>query len=167
MLQIRTAATEDIDLIRELTMQVWPQTYTPILGEVQVKYMLDKFYHPAELTRQMNGGFTFLICYSAGQPAAFAAYEALEDGIVKLHKIYILPTHQGKGIGRFLISHISAAVAAGNATVLRLNVNRYNYSAIRFYEKMGFRNAGDEDIDIGGGYFMNDHILDLQLPSGL
>jgi len=46
-----------------------------------------------------------------------------------------------------------------NATALDLNVNRYNGKAQSFYERYGFRVIKVEDIDIGGGYFMNDYVL--------
>ncbi len=164
MLHIKVAILKDIDLIRELTFLVWPQTYTPILGPVQVQYMLDKFYHPDVIAQQMQHGQTFIICYYNDIPAAFAAFEAIEPGLFKLHKIYILPGHQGKGIGKFMMQYITSTISGYGATRLRLNVNRYNKSAIGFYEKIGFKNLGDEDINIGGGYFMNDHILELPLP---
>ena len=51
MLHIRNATTADIPLIRELCLQVWPQTYTPIVGERQVAYMLGLFYSPDQLAK--------------------------------------------------------------------------------------------------------------------
>ncbi len=54
-------------------MQVWPQTYTPIIGADQVAYMLERFYDPGALTAQMNDqGHQFLIAEADGEPAAFA-----------------------------------------------------------------------------------------------
>ena len=49
-----TAGIAHIPLIRELTMQVWPQTYIPIVGEEQVNYMLNRFYTPEALAQQMT-----------------------------------------------------------------------------------------------------------------
>jgi diamine N-acetyltransferase len=48
------------------------------------------------------------------------------------------------------------------ATRLRLNVNRFN-KAVGFYENFGFRVIGQEDIDIGQGYFMNDYIMEKNI----
>jgi hypothetical protein len=39
-------------------------------------------------------------------------------------------------------------------------VNRYN-KARQFYEKMGFVVIGEEDIDIGNNYLMNDYIMEV------
>jgi diamine N-acetyltransferase len=161
---IKNADITDIPLIRELTMQVWPQTYTPILGAIQVDYMLTRFYSPDALEKQMQEmNHSFCICSYDGQPAAFASWSLMEPHIYKLHKLYILPGFQGKGIGRALVNYIIGDVRAKEATMLYLNVNRYNYPAVAFYEQMGFRQLRDEDIDIGGGYFMNDHVLGMDL----
>lgn len=160
MLSIKNASIADIPLIRTLTMQVWPQTYTPILSDEQVAYMLEQFYTPESLEKQMGPlGTQFIICYSDGLPVAFASWAAAEGSIFKLHKIYVLPSQQGKGVGRAILDHIVQDIKAKGAVALHLNVNRYNYAAKAFYEKNGFKHLTDEDIDIGNGYFMNDHVL--------
>ena len=82
--------------------------------------------------------------------------------LYKLHKIYALPDQQGKGIGKFIINYISGEIKPIGATALQLNVNRYN-KAKGFYEKLGFKVIGEEDIDIGNGYLMNDYIMELGL----
>jgi len=161
MLSIRKATTSDIPVIRELAMQVWPQAYAPILGDEQVNYMLNLFYTPDALQRQMELGHEFIICHSDGQPAAFASWSETDPGIYKLHKLYIVTARQGKGIGRFIVNHILSELKLAGVKELRLNVNIYNHAAIAFYDKTGFKPLYDEDIDIGGGYFMNDHVLGL------
>ena len=164
MLSIAKATIKDIPLIRELTMQVWPQTYTPILGHEQVAYMLDRFYAPRELEKQMNElQHQFILCYSEESPVAFASFSRIDIDTFKLHKLYILPGRQGLGIGQFMLAHITGDLKKNGATVLQLNVNIYNKRAKAFYEKAGFVHLKDEDIDIGSGYFMNDHVLSLAL----
>jgi diamine N-acetyltransferase len=161
---VKSATIADIPLIIELAMQVWPQTYTPILGSEQVAYMLRQFYSPASLRQQMEAGHQFVICYAdEGQPVAFASWSRQDALSCKLHKIYIVPAVQGRGVGRFIIHHISAALIKEGIKALFLNVNRYNETAIRFYSKYGFMLIADEDIDIGSGYFMNDHVFSLEL----
>lgn len=162
MLSIRRANKEDIELIRSLTMQVWPATYNPIIGEQQVAYMLQQFYAPNALAAQMDNGHTFIIGYWNSEPVAFASYGVISEQHYKLHKLYILPAMQGNGIGRGMLNHITADIA-GKASGLRLNVNRYNLPAKAFYERVGFSVVHDEDIDIGNGFYMNDHVLELAL----
>ncbi len=159
MLSVRTATIADIPLIQELAMQVWPQTYTPILGDEQVAYMLGKFYTTDALAGQMQQGHSFIICSSGDTPVAFASWSQIQPGIFKLHKIYIVTGQQGKGIGRFVIEHIVNELRKTKAKELRLNVNIHNHTAKAFYERTGFKQLYDEDIAIGSGYFMNDHVL--------
>ena len=160
--EIRKATAADIPLIIELTMQVWPQTYTPILGSEQVTYMLDRFYAPGRLKEQMEeAGHRFIICFVNERPVAFASWSEVEERAYKLHKLYILPGQQGMGVGRRMVNYIVDEIKRENATMLMLNVNRFNYSAQAFYEKTGFKQLKEEDIDIGNGYFMNDYVLGL------
>ncbi len=161
---IRKAAVADIPLIKKLVSQVWPQTYIPIIGAAQVAYMLDSFYSPQALTTQIEEqAHQFIIAYQDDIPVAFAAYSPLSPDTWKLHKLYILPDVQGKGIGKKMVNYIKIDVADKGATDLVLNVNIHNTSAIAFYNKYGFRHLRDEDIDIGSGYFMNDHVYTLAL----
>jgi diamine N-acetyltransferase len=159
MLSIRKATTADIGLIRQLTMEVWPATYVPIVGEEQVAYMLQQFYAPESLAAQMEQGHRFILAFSNGDAVAFASYSEIEPRIYKLHKLYILPSQQGMGVGRFMINYIVGDIKSTGATALHLNVNRYNHSAIAFYERLNFKQLRTEDIDIGSGYFMNDYVL--------
>jgi len=160
MLRILNASVPDIPLIRTLTMQVWPQTYVPIIGETQVAYMLDRFYSEASLLDQMTlRQHQFIIACEDDVPVAFASYGRIGPDTFKLHKLYVLPQVQGKGVGRSLADHIVAAIKEAGADWLLLNVNIHNHAAMAFYERTGFVHFRSEDIDIGDGYFMNDHVL--------
>ncbi len=164
MLSITSATAGDIELIRELNNMVWPHTYTSILGPEQVAYMMNLFYTPESLMRQMGElGHRFIICMKDEQPAGFASFSVIEPGIYKLQKLYVLPGMQGNGIGKYLLAHITTEIRKEHAHTLLLNVNIYNTNAKTFYQKVGFKHLKNEDIDIGGGYFMNDHVLRLEL----
>ncbi len=163
MLRITNATVNDIPTIRELTFSIWPDTYYPIIGEQQVAYMLHLFYTPEALTGQMQNGQQYILCYDGDNPVGFGSYSLVEPGIYKLNKLYVRTNQQGKGTGKFMLAHICNAIKEAGATHLRLNVNIYNKSAIAFYGKIGFYQLKDEDIDIGGGYFMNDHVLEMAL----
>ena len=164
MRSIKIASTADIVLIRELSQKIWPQTYIPIIGVQQVHYMLELFYSQEALKKQMEeSGHYFILCYEDLEPVAFASYSEIEPLIYKLHKIYTLPEWQGKRIGQYMLRYIVADLKSRGAAALRLNVNRHNYPAKSFYEKTGFKHFKEEDIDIGNGFFMNDHVLELPI----
>ncbi len=165
MITFHQGNIKDISLIRELTFKTWPATYGAILSREQIDYMLEMMYSPASLEKQiLKQGHHFIIAYENNQPAGFASYSQKEsdNAAYKLHKIYVLPSLHGKGVGKKIIDHIVQSILPAGAKTLELNVNRRN-TAKTFYEKQGFEIVGTEDIPIGNGYFMNDYVMKKKL----
>ena len=159
---IRKTTLRDIPLIRELTFAIWPQTYSSIISKEQIDYMLDMIYNPASLQKQMEEGCNFILVHDNNEAVAFASYNETEPQIWKLNKIYILGTQQGKGLGKFIINHITDEIKKQNAKALQLQVNRHN-KAKQFYERLGFTVINTADFDIGNGFFMNDYVMEYRL----
>ena len=166
--RIVPATLRDIHTIIQLAEGTWEPTYRFILSREQMEYMYRVIYTPAALKRQMTEQHhTFLLAHVNEQPAGFASFgpQPLADGApaeatpteYKLHKIYVLPTQQGQGLGLHLIEAVEEAVRRAGGHTLDLNVNRYN-PALSFYERRGFVQQREEDVPIGP-HFMNDYIM--------
>jgi GNAT superfamily N-acetyltransferase len=163
MFDIKKAEVHDIPLIRELTFNVWPQTYASILSQAQIDYMLQMMYSENSLKKQMGEeGCRFIIVYNDSIPVGFASYAETEPQKWKLHKIYILPNQQGKGTGKYVMNYIIDDIKTENAASLYLQVNRYN-NAKAFYQHIGFSEVDTINLDIGDGFFMNDFIMEKKL----
>ncbi len=161
--EIRKASLSDIPLIRKLSLLVWPQTYSSIISQEQINYMLEMMYSETSLSKQMTEeGCTFLIVYENENPVGYASYAYEADGIWKLQKLYVLPDQQGKGTGKLLVNQILESIKPLGAKSLQLQVNRIN-KAKEFYEKLGFNIITTADFDIGNGYFMNDYVMEKKL----
>lgn len=161
-LQIRKATAADIPLIRELVFKIWPQTYAAILSQDKIGYMLEYMYSESSLEKQMNEGSEFIIIYDQEEPIGYAAYLPKSPVVYKLDKIYVLPTLQGKGVGKVIINYVIDEIKKRGATVLQLQVYRQN-KARYFYEKLGFVIIEEKDFDIGNGFFMNDYVMEKKL----
>jgi len=162
-MHIIAASSQHMAALQDIVRQTWPVAYGDILSPAQIDYMIDRFYSTDALSRQMSEGQHFLLAFEQGAPAGFAGYEVnIEPSTTKLHKLYVLPQMQGKGIGRSLLNTVKQAAEKADQQRLILNVNRYN-KAIHFYEKNGFSIAYTEDIDIGQGYFMNDYVMEIAI----
>jgi len=161
---IRYAGPEDIPVIGFLAQQIWPATYNSILPGDQLDYMMQIFYSPSSLLSQMQEKqHQFILVEDEEEPVGFASFSALAGTAkYKLHKIYVLPGQQGKGLGRLIIDFVLEDLKPRNAAALQLNVNRFN-KARDFYEKIGFKVIGEEDVDIGNNFFMNDYIMELPI----
>jgi GNAT superfamily N-acetyltransferase len=164
MISLRQAKEEELSIIQAIGTTTYGPTYTHLLGQEQVDFMLGKFYSIAALTSQLIDGHIFIIAQEGGKDLAFASYGVIEKDyrIVKLHKLYVLPEAHGKGLGKLLINEVRNKAVQLGAKGLRLNVNRYN-KAKDFYEKAGFNIIETVDIEIGNGFYMNDYVMELPL----
>jgi diamine N-acetyltransferase len=162
MYNFRNADIQDIDLIRQLCFKVWPQTYASIISQGQIDYMLEMMYSEASLKKQMEDGAQFIIVYDEAGAVGFASFGETRPGIFKLHKLYVLPSQQGKGTGRLMLDYIVSEIRKQNASALQLQVNRRN-NAKFFYEKNGFTVIKEFDFDIGNGYVMDDYVMEKKL----
>ncbi len=156
---IRVATKEDIPVIKRLANEIWWPTYGPILSEDQIRFMLATIYNEQALGQQLEEGAVFIICTDGGHDCGFASFSSLgaNSGIYKLHKLYLHPQVQGKGLGRMLIAKAEELAMAAGAEVMELNVNRFN-PAKDFYLRYGYIIDREEDIPFYG-YFMNDYVL--------
>ncbi|MCC3158370.1 GNAT family N-acetyltransferase [Hymenobacter sp. 15J16-1T3B] len=161
---IQPATAADIPLIIELAEATWEPTYRFIISKEQIEYMYRVIYTPASLARQMQDeGHRFLLVYYDGHPAGYASYSArsTEPEVFKLHKLYVLPSHQGLGLGQRLVTAVEGGARMAGGQWLELNVNRHN-PALTFYQRLGFQQHREEDIPIGP-YWMNDYVMRKKL----
>jgi len=154
---IRIVPTTDSLRIAEMAREIWWAHYPPIIGEEQVKYMLDRFYALPALQQQMDDGQCFLRIDVEDIPVGFFAYSRQSAGVYFIHKWYISSAFQGKGIGRKVFALWREM--CGDVAEVRLQVNRYNRQAILFYEGLGFARERELKVDIGGGFFMDDYVM--------
>lgn len=164
-LRIRPATDADLPLIREIAHRTWPHTFGNILSPEQIAYMLEWMYSLPALAEQVHGkGHCFLLAGTDGEELGYAGYEVHYRGnpVTRIHKLYVLPEAQGKGIGQALIDQVIHLANDAGDRRLHLNVNRDN-PAVHFYERLGFAITGEEKIPIGNGYFMDDYIMELVL----
>lgn len=160
MVHFKEGTTSDIPLIRQLSHTIWPLAYGSILSKEQMDYMLNRMYSESSLLDQMNRLLHhFILVFNEDTPVGYASWSWITDGnLYRLHKIYLVPSQHGKGIGRQLLQHVIRNIAPTRETILELNVNRRN-KAIDFYTREGFRIVRSEDNDIGNGYYMNDYVM--------
>ena len=165
MITISEAKISDIKLIQNIVHITWPITYGEILSKEQLEYMLDLFYSDEALRLQYNKKEQlFYMIYEEETNLGFIGIEHNYNSkaLTKIHKIYLLPETQGKGIGKKVIDEIAELALDNNSTALILNVNRFN-SALGFYKKIGFEVVNEVNIEIGNGYLMEDYVMEKKL----
>lgn len=163
---VRQAGSEDIATIIQLAQRIWRAHYPGIISAEQIEFMLSTMYAPKRIAAEIADlTATYLIAEQEQTAIGFAAVgPAHGPSTAKLHKLYVLPDHQGNGVGRALMTAAFAAARKMGKTLLILAVNKGNQKAIAAYTKWGFTRRESVTVDIGGGFVMDDYILEIAVP---
>lgn len=164
MIETVQLGKDDIFLVNHLAHKVWPVAFKDILEKDQIDYMLDWMYNIPTLEEQVMTGILYYIVKENGVAKGFLGVEPNypDADFLRIHKLYMLPDVQGKGMGRVLLNKAIDVAFDLDLHTIHLNVNRFN-KAVQFYEHCGFKITGEENIDIGKDYLMEDYIMELKL----
>ncbi len=159
------AGIKDIPLIQELSHTIWKEYYPRILSEGQILYMLNKMYGEDSLQREMNQGVLFELVRTENTWIGYLAYQfdALQE-CVKLDKLYLKAEFRNRGYGKEMLKNVLKKAQNKNAKQVELRVNKYNTLAIQVYQKFGFKILKSVEVDIGGGYIMDDFVMQIECP---
>lgn len=165
-MEIQIATPADIPVVQKIAYATWTQTYRTLMSQEQLTFMMDWMYNLKSLEKQFSDGQVFMLVKTNDQYDGFASYELNYQNTanVKIHKLYVLPSCQGKGIGNLLVQKIKDIGIRHRQTALILNVKRNN-TAVAFYKRMGFIIIDTVDLDIGHGFVMDDYVMAMPLPS--
>lgn len=154
-----------LPIIKDLSYAIWPSAYGEILSKEQLKYMLEKFYAIEALEQLWDEAkhVFYIVVDNNDKPLGFVSYELnCKPNKTKIHRIYVLPETQGKGLGKKLLYHVKEKALENNQKAIYLNVNKYN-NAKFFYKKLGFTIVKEEVIDIGNNYVMDDYVMEVNI----
>ena len=163
-LTIAPLAEDEVDAVCALAREVWRHHYPAIIGAAQTEYMLAQRYDAQVVRDELQRGIWWDTLSEDGSLVAFASsFPAESPGTIKLDKLYVHPERQRMGYGGALIEHTcERAQRLGYAHVL-LAVNKRNVHAIAAYRKHGFEIAESVVKDIGGGFVMDDYVMERRL----
>ena len=165
-MEIRQLEKDELSVVQELAYRIWPSTYSEILSQEQMLYMLNWMYSIETLEKSTESDHHFFDIFDGNQAVGFLDVElnCPEPNGMKLQKIYVLPEKQGLGLGKTLLNFAIDFGKKQGMRHLSLQVNRYN-KAVDFYLHAGFEIIDEQDFDIGNGYFMNDFVMQKSLVS--
>jgi GNAT superfamily N-acetyltransferase len=139
---IRTATGDDLDGIVRVGHETWRATYEPIAGPEFVEMGLAKWWTGDAVIPGIRVGRT-LVADDAGTVVGMASYGSQDDELV-LWKLYVLPAHQGRGLGRRLLDEVVERASRLGHAQLHVSYIEGNDQAGRFYQRNGFRHTHRE-----------------------
>jgi RimJ/RimL family protein N-acetyltransferase len=162
--RIRLAQGEDdLRTVSQLAGRIWRAHFPSILSAAQIEYMLAWMYDVKQLRDDVQRGVVYELLYEGERPLAYWGYEEMPAGELRLHKLYLEVGEHGRGLGSFALRHVEDEARRRGLDRVVLGVNKLNEKAIRAYRRNGYVIRDAVKKDIGGGYFMDDFIMEKLL----
>jgi ribosomal protein S18 acetylase RimI-like enzyme len=157
--RIRRIGVDELEIVRELALIIWPKCYRNIIGPDRVDAMLAVLYSTDNLEQEMVGqGHIFWIVRVNEMDVGYAsAY--VEGDRLWLKKLYVRDEFRGLGLGKALIE---AALDHFTARELALYVNKDNTPAINYYLRSGFQVEAEVPVQMGP-YEFTDYVMQRKL----
>ena len=152
----------DLLLIESMANTIWHEHYTPIIGHEQVVYMLDKFQSVNTMKAQIDAGYHYFTINKDDKSIGYLSFNKRNKELF-LSKIYVLKELRGKGIGKKAMTFVLDMAKGLDCMKVSLTVNKFNHNSIRAYESIGFINKQELVQDIGGGFVMDDYVMEKSL----
>jgi GNAT superfamily N-acetyltransferase len=147
MASIRQAEPDDLGAVVEVGRRTWPATYEAIAGADYVAMGLAKWWTADANVSAIRAG-RVLVAETDGEVVGMASFGP-RNGDLVVWKLYVLPEHQGRGLGTALMDAVLER-AQGHYPEVQLSYIDGNESAERFYKSRGFvefdREAGGSGV---------------------
>ena len=150
--------------LREIAVvadEIWHECYGELLVQGQVDYMVEKFQSLASMTEQIeNQGYSYFSVRDNGELCGYIGIKPESDDRLFLSKFYLHKDKRGRGIATAMMNYIFDEARKIGKKRVYLTVNKHNDHAIKVYKKIGFVTVDTAVTDIGGGYVMDDYIME-------
>lgn len=148
-----------------LAHAIWREHYASIISSGQIEYMLEKYQSPSAIGQSLADGYEYYIARRFGVSVGYVGIQPNEPrGGMFLSKFYLLKEYRGKGFASDMLSQLCDMCRRQRLRYIWLTVNKNNPS-VQAYEKMGFRTVREQVSDIGGGYVMDDYVMEKEVPT--
>lgn len=149
--------------IASLAEEIWHEHFTPIIGEAQVNYMVEKFQsYPALKSQIEQDGYEYYQLFSSH---TFAGYMGIhpKDGVLFLSKLYIKKDCRGQHLATEALNFLIELCKNRGLKKIWLTCNKHNDNTLAVYDHLGFVITDEQVADIGNGFVMDDYILTYTL----
>lgn len=153
----------NINKLVALSSLIWHEYWKDFLSDAQINYMVDKFQSEHAFKHQMEfEHYTYYYIYYNRELIGYIGLALREDSLF-LSKFYIKKEYRHKGIGTKTFEFIKDAARQQRKNKITLTVNKNNTNSINAYKKWGFEITDSVVTDIGGGFVMDDYIMEYKI----
>lgn len=158
---------QEFAVVRDLAGAIWRQHYEGMIPAGQIEFMLSVRFSDDALRQCGTAADRWLqVMRVSGAPVGYCDCQRVgppgderNPTAMKLGQLYLLASHRGRGLGRFMLADVERRARCLQADLLWLLVSKKNEGAIGFYRSAGFVMLQDVTLDIGGGFVMDDYVM--------
>jgi ribosomal protein S18 acetylase RimI-like enzyme len=169
-MEIRKATPEDAEGIDRVIRETWPETYEDIQTEESLNEIRESetLIDLEDLREWIQEDSTlYLVAEDDGEIVgeAILILEGDEEEIdyseeAFLRSLYILPSHQGKGLGTRLLRKAEKELTEKFEKIKTMVISE-NSKAIKFYRKRGFKKCGKTNFGGEESLFEEKHETEI------
>jgi len=157
MINIISAGIEQADIIADLAIKTFYETYAAFNTKADMELYTRQHYSNAKIgAEMMQPDVQYFIVYLDDKVAGFAKLRNIEQPEflqhtrnIEIERIYVLQQFQKMKLGKALIKHCLEVAKEKGFEVIWLGVWQQNKEAINFYEKNGFEKFGTHSFLLG------------------
>ena len=157
---VEVRSVSDIEKTADIARASWNDTYCDIIGNEQTEYMIETFQSFGAIQNALNKGEQYFLMTFMNEYCGYICIVP-EGKRMFLSKLYVLPEFKRKGVATDALEFIKEQCRISDIDTIYLTVNRNNHDALKYYRKSGFVNIRDQVKEIGSGFVMDDHIMEL------
>jgi len=95
-------------------------------------------FHSLAAEEVADGAGAFLVAWLDGAPAGCGAVRLISPGVAELKRMYVVPTHRGRGLSRMILDTLEDRAATLGATRVVLETGTKARAALGLYESAGY-----------------------------
>ena len=164
---IPVESDDDRGRLAALADEIWHEYWPALIGAEQTDYMVERFQSLPAIERDMREhGYEYwlLRAVEGGRIVGYTGGRTEpETNRYFISKIYLRAPERGRGFASQTVRFYEDLCRNRGLVSMYLTVNKHNDLAIRAYKGKGFVTIDAVETDIGGGFVMDDYIMEKRI----
>ena len=142
---------------------IFREYFSTLHSPEKVEYLVNYLLSTETLTSAIaDEGYEYYFVNEGEEHVGFIGIKP-DDGYLFLSKLYLAKNARGKGYGRQEFEFVKQRAKDLGFDRIRLTCARYNVASLDRYDHMGFKKIARVNSNVGGGFEMNDYVMEYTL----
>ncbi len=159
----KVLSEDEISRLADIAKGIWYEYFPGLISAKQVDYMVEKYQSKNAISRQIaSEGYQYFMVIDGSDILGYIGIREENDKLF-LSKLYLKKEFRGRGYFSKMLLFIEDIAKNKKLKSLYLTVNKHNDNSVLVYKKKGFSVINEQAADIGGGFIMDDYIMEKKL----